>query len=185
MRRSGRDIARILLAGALAWALGCCACRQREADWQAQRPSPPPPPRAPRPADRIRLLSPRQALDELQRKPDVFLLCVAGKEDYDRGHIAGSVLIPATGLWRALDNNTLYPEINKRRTPRKDQPIIFYCWWKPCECPDVPTFSDVAGKILVEKGFGKLGVIDGGMRAWLQSELPVERPAPPAGAEVR
>ncbi|HUS93538.1 MAG TPA: rhodanese-like domain-containing protein [Phycisphaerae bacterium] len=143
--------------------------------------SPPAPaPRAQRPGPKVRLLSPRQAQEELRSKGDVFLLCVAGKEDYDRGHIAGSVLIPATALRHGLEKNILYPEINRGRVPRKGQPVVFYCWWKTCECPDVPTFSDYAAKVLIEKGYTDLGMIDGGMRAWAQAKLPVERAGAPS-----
>ena len=175
MKATAGGIAALSAAAALSVGLPCGGCREEKTRLYTYPANTPMPKRTPRPEDKIRLLSPRQALDELQTKPDVFLLCVSGKEDYDRGHIRGSVLIPAPALLHGLDENTLYPEINRGRAPRKDQPIIFYCWWKPCYCPAVPTFSSVAGKMLLKKGYQDLGVIDGGMRAWLAERLPVEK----------
>lgn len=126
------------------------------------------------PAAKARWISTHQALDEIRRKPDVFLLCVADKEEYDRGHIVGSVLIPVRALRRFVERNTLWPEINKGRAPRKDQPIIVYCWWKPCDCPSIPTYSQLARTILLEKGFRDIAFINGGMRGWIKDNLPVE-----------
>jgi len=176
-------IAKLNLAGALALALSHAGgCRPvGNPRLYTYPPSAAEPKREPRPEDPVRLLSPRQALDELQTKPDVFLLCVSGKEDYDRGHIRGSVLIPAPGLPHALKKNIYYPEINRGRIPRKDQPIIVYCWWKSCYCPSVPTFSDVASKTLLREGYTDVGKIDGGMRSWREARLPIEK-APKAPA---
>ena len=126
-----------------------------------------------KPGDRVRWLAPEEARRELRGQSDVFLLCVATKEQYDRGHIAGSVLIPVMGLKAGLERNDYYPEINQHRIPRKDQRIICYCWWKPCICPVVPTFSELAGKVLLKNGYKNVAVIDGGMRAWIESDLPV------------
>jgi rhodanese-related sulfurtransferase len=131
--------------------------------------------RKPRPGDNVRWLAPEEAQRELREDSDVFLLCVDTKEQYDRGHIAGSVLIPVMGLKAGLEKNDFYPEINGGRVPRKDQRIICYCWWKPCICPVVPTFSELAGKILLKQGYKKVLLIDGGMRAWIESDLPLAK----------
>jgi rhodanese-related sulfurtransferase len=123
---------------------------------------------------KVRRLSPLHASRILRQDPNVFLLCVATREEYDRGHIAGSVLIPAMALGAKLAHNDLWPRINRGRTPRKDQPIIVYCWWKSCRCPLVPTYSGLAYKILHDKGYENLALIDGGMVAWKKAKLPVE-----------
>jgi len=132
-------------------------------------------PRRRRPGDDVGWLSPEEARRELREGGDVFLLCVATREQYDRGHIAGSVLIPAMGLKAGLERNDYYPEINRGRRPRKDQRIICYCWWKPCVCPAVPTLSGLAGKMLLKNGYRNVALIDGGMRAWIEADLPVEK----------
>lgn len=130
----------------------------------------PPPPGA-----RARWISTHEARKELREVPNVFLLCVAEKEDYDRGHIPGSVLIPVRGLRRFIGRNDLWPEINKGRAPRKEQPVIAYCWWKSCVCPSIPTYSQLARKTLLEMGFRDIAFINGGMPGWIEDGLPVEK----------
>jgi len=127
------------------------------------------------PGESSRWLSPAAACELMRRDQDVFLLCVATREEYDDGHIAGSVLVPVVGLEYCLQTNRVYPQINRGRVPRKDQTILCYCWWKPCYCPWVPTASHLAERVLPEKGFRNVFFIDGGMRAWTQARLPVER----------
>jgi len=130
------------------------------------------------PKPSVRWITPEQAFKEIQDDPDLFLLCVADKEEYDRGHIAGSVIIPVMGLERGLDRNDWWPDINFGRVPRRDQRILCYCWWKSCNCPSVPTYSQLARKILIRKGFRKIDIIVGGMRDWMKKGLPVEKTPP-------
>lgn len=165
-----------VLAAAAALAAGCGGYRGassgKNRDLVPDQPAPPP-------AAVVRRLTPPQAADRIRRGGDLFLLCVATKEEYDHGHVAGSVLIPAAALRSKLDHNDLYPEINRGRVPRKDQPVVLYCWWKPCDCPLIPTYSGLAYQVLHERGYRDVTVIDGGMRAWIKADLPVERAAPP------
>ena len=159
-----------LWAAALA-ACGCSPCSEEDrrltlAETQSA---------ARAPLGGARWLSAQQMADELRNDPNAFLLCVATKEEYDRGYIAGSVLIPVAALSWAIDKNELFPEINRGRIPRKDQKILVYCWWKSCECPAIPTYSDLAKKILQEKEFQKVGILDGGMKTWVQAGLPVQK----------
>ena len=154
------------------------ACRP-EGRLSTRRYEYPPAPRSARRAGgpRMHWLAPAEARRELKTDPNVFLICVATKEQYDRGHLPGSLLIPVMGLRAALEKNDFYPEINRGRTPRKDQRIICYCWWRPCICPSVPTYSELAGKILLKAGYKNVALLDGGMRAWIEADLPVQRPA--------
>jgi rhodanese-related sulfurtransferase len=126
-----------------------------------------------------KLLSPRVAAGQIQENDDVFLLCVSSPEEYERGHIIGSALIPVQALAIAMAGRDPVPEINRGRRPRKDQRIIVYCWWKTCECPSQPTYSGVAWRWFQSKGYTNVSIIDGGMRAWLKAGLPVEK-SPPA-----
>ena len=164
----------MMLAAGLLAAVGGCGGYQGPSTG-ANRPPPAPP--APRRAgdSTIRWLSPMEAFEEIRTHPNLFLLCVARKEEYDGGHIAGSVLIPVAALPSRIRSNDLYPEINRGRAPRKNQLILCYCWWKACDCPGVPTYTDIAAKVLVEKGFRNIALLDGGMRAWVRARLPVEK----------
>jgi len=149
-----------LLAALTVWMAGCAETQPVE----------PPPvhvrkPAPPKPKATVRWITPEQAWQEVQHDPDLFILCVADKEEYDRGHIAGSVIIPVMGLERGLEKNDWWPDINFGRVPRKDQKILCYCWWKSCDCPSVPTYSQLARKILLRKGYRDIDIIVGGMRA--------------------
>ncbi|OQB83768.1 MAG: molybdopterin biosynthesis protein MoeB [Planctomycetes bacterium ADurb.Bin126] len=126
----------------------------------------------------VRWLNPRQAQEELRDNSDLFLLCVADRELYEKGHIAGSVLIPAVGVEKFIEHNTLWPAINQNRSPRKDQPLLLYCYWKDCVCPTMPTWSDYALKILQQKGFTRIAVITGGLPRWKKEGLPVRQGVP-------
>ena len=164
MRPIRKGMGVFLVAAAVLAAMGC----RPGGDLSARA-------RAPGRSGKVRWLAPQEARRQIDAESDVFLLCVATKEEYDRGHIAGSVLIPVMGLRAGLRKNDYYPEINRGRTPRKDQPILCYGWWKPCRCPAVPTFSELAGRILLESGFQNVALLDGGVPAWIESPLPVEK----------
>jgi len=140
------------------------------------------------PKDRGNWLSPARAAELIRTTSELQVLCVAALEDYRRGHLAGSMLIPVTGLRRAVARgakNTLYPAINRGRTPTKDKPLLVYCWWNDCKCPSVPTYSGLARRILREQGFEKVYSIEGGMRAWQAAKMPCEKgqPLPTAPAK--
>jgi len=182
----GRAYRMIILAALAAVAVAGCAERRMPAG----DPNPTPAPAAPRaepstpapPAPAARYLSVEEAARVIRENPDVFLLCVCTEEEYDRGHIAGSILIPVMGLEIGIERNEWFPEINHGRTPRKDQPILCYCWWKTCVCPSIPTYSQVAARILLRKGYTNVSIIAGGMRDWTKKRLPVEKvPASAAG----
>jgi len=125
-----------------------------------------------------RYLSVEDAAREICENPDLFLLCVATEEEYADGHIAGSILIPVMGLDIGVERNDWFPEINRGRIPRKDQPILCYGWWKMCVCPSIPTYSQVAAGILIRRGYANVAIIAGGMRDWKKADLPVERGMP-------
>jgi len=133
---------------------------------------------APEPRPTPRYLSVEDAAREIRENPDLFLLCVATEEEYADGHIAGSILIPVMGLDIGIERNDWFPEINRGRIPRKDQPILCYGWWKMCVCPSIPTYSQVAGGILIRKGYVNVAIIAGGMRDWKKAGLPVETGMP-------
>ncbi len=130
------------------------------------------------PRDRENWVSPILAGEMIREDPNLQVLCVANVEDYRAGHLPNSMLIPVTGLRMALDNNTLYESINHGRTPRKDRPLLVYCWWNTCHCPSVPTYAELARQILREKGFKDVYSMEGGMRAWMAENMPCEKDEP-------
>jgi rhodanese-related sulfurtransferase len=110
-------------------------------------------------------ISAADASAEIARDPDVFIIDCRSKDEYDRGHLAGAVLIPSHVFESNIERDTIYPEINRGRSPRKDQPIIVYC--------AIGNRSDQAARWMVNMGYAKARHIDGGMVAWVKDQLPV------------
>ena len=114
---------------------------------------------------------PRAAFGLLNDKAaDVFLLDVRSHAEHQEAHIAGDVLIPRHVLAANIANNTIYPEINRGRTPRKDQAIIVYC--------DVGNRSAVAADTLRGMSYTRVRQLAGGIEAWQKADLPVVRKSP-------
>ena len=88
---------------------------------------------------------------------NLLLLDVRTKREYDSGHIAGAVLIPHKQVERRLDELAEY----------RDRRIVVYC--------EVGGRARKALNILSEAGFENLGLLEGDMRGWRASELPVEQ----------
>ncbi len=117
-------------------------------------------------------ISPVEAWRQLQANDDVFLVDVRLKEEYDRASIPGSVLIPRETIEFAIFKNTLFPEINRGRVPRKDQTIFLYC--------RTGGRSLLAGKTLRDLGFSNVRSIRGGILQWQREGLPTNRQAGPS-----
>jgi rhodanese-related sulfurtransferase len=110
------------------------------------------------------------AHQEILKNPDVFVLDVRCPYEYLQEHIANSVLIPMDELRSHIGKNTIYPEINRGRTPRRDQLIL-------CVCTS-GVRSARAAEMLREMGYTHVRSLAGGLTAWKQAGLPVElRPA--------
>jgi len=135
------------------------------------------------PKDRDNWLSPAQTAELIRTRPDLQLLFVGTVEDYRQGHLPRSMLIPVTGLRMTLDDrtqNSLYPAVNKGRKPSRKRTLLVYCWWNGCDCPTVPTYTELARRVLRERGYRDVYSLEGGMRAWKAADLPYEtgEPAP-------
>ncbi|MCK4929062.1 MAG: rhodanese-like domain-containing protein [Methanosarcinales archaeon] len=85
---------------------------------------------------------------------EYFLLDVRTQEEYDAGHIAGSVLIPHTELEDRLDE-----------VP-SDMPILVYC--------RTARRSAIAADVLVENGYTNVSNMAGGIVQWQDAGYPVE-----------
>lgn len=121
----------------------------------------------------IREVTPDQAAAELRADKDLFLLDVCMWNEYERGHIAGAVIIPRGLLEFKIVNNDLFPAVNRGRSPRKDQPIIVYC--------QRGQRSALAARTLMEMGYTNVRSLAGGIAAWKDANLPVETsPVAPA-----
>ncbi len=124
-------------------------------------------PPGPAESEVVTLVSPEQAVRLIENTPDLYILSVCHKWEFDYYRIPGSVLIPHWMLREKILGNDLYPEINRGRTPAKDQPILVYC--------STGGRTRSAAKALRELGFQKIHVLQGGMREWMRAGVPVEK----------
>jgi len=86
---------------------------------------------------------------------EYFILDVRTREEYDAGHIAGSVLIPNEVLLNRLDE-----------VP-SDKPILVYC--------RTARRSAISSQDLINNGFSEVYNMEGGIAAWQNAGYPVEK----------
>lgn len=81
--------------------------------------------------------------------------------DYEAGHLPGAMSLPL------LDFDAQFPAISGLLMP--DQPVMVYC--SGYECDE----SLKLGEILVQSGYTNITLFAGGMSAWQEAGLEVER----------
>lgn len=96
-----------------------------------------------------------QAATNLVNADNATIIDLRDTDDFAKGHIAGSVNIPAGKILDRID------EFEKR----KDSPIILVC--------DMGNHASQAGRQLRVKGIEKLYRIQGGLNAWRAASLPL------------
>ena len=99
-------------------------------------------------------LSPAQLTDLVNRE-DALVLDVSATTDFDKGRIAGAKNLPAVQF--APDHKLLGKD--------KDKPIAVVCRTGQAS-------TDVAAK-LVKAGYTRVHLLEGGVPAWQQAELPL------------
>lgn len=109
------------------------------------------------PEPEITVLSQQDLLEGQSSNGSLLLLDVRTKREYDSGHIAGAVLIPHKQVEKRMDELTEY----------RDRRIVVYC--------EVGGRARKALKTLSKAGFDNLRLLEGDMRGWRASALPVER----------
>jgi rhodanese-related sulfurtransferase len=100
-------------------------------------------------------ITPQAAYEKLQ-KEEPLLIDVRTPEEYNEGHIEGSLLIP-------LD--TLEANLPKLANS-KDRPLIVYC--------RSGARSAIASRLLADQGFKPLNV-SGGINEWSAAKLPLAK----------
>ena len=91
----------------------------------------------------------------LINREDALVVDVREPGEYGAGHILGAKNVPMS----RLDDGEL--------TKRKDRPVIIYC--------DAGERSSKAMAALKKQGFSRVANLTGGLRAWQQAGLPVEK----------
>ena len=91
----------------------------------------------------------------LINREDALVVDVREPGEYGAGHILGAKNVPVS----RLDDVEL--------VKRKDRPVIIYC--------DVGERSSKAMAALKKQGFSRVANLSGGLRAWQQAGLPIEK----------
>jgi len=118
------------------------------------------------PPSRNCFLSPQEAAKRIAAG-GAFVLDVREKDEYDAAHIPGAALIPLGQLEAKIAANDLFPQINRGRTPRKDQTIIVYC------ASGIRALRAV--RTLRKMGYLDAWAIEGGLADCAAAGLPAEK----------
>jgi sulfur-carrier protein adenylyltransferase/sulfurtransferase len=106
--------------------------------------------------DQIHEVDTTQAEKLLEQNPDIKLLDVREKNEWDEGHVPGAVHVPR-GYLELRVENTL---------PDKEKPILLYCAGG--------VRSTLAAKTLQDMGYKDVTALEGGFTAWKDHGLPSE-----------
>ena len=93
-------------------------------------------------------LSPSDLKNKLSGHEDFFLIDVRDPEEYENGHIKGSILIPLADVEKKMEGI------------RKDKPMVLYC--------QLGRRSMAAAEALIALGFTNIYHLNGGLEAWTQ-----------------
>ncbi|MEN5425828.1 rhodanese-like domain-containing protein [Stenotrophomonas pennii] len=94
-------------------------------------------------------------LVQLMNAGDAVVVDLSASSDFEKGHIAGSKNAQASQFG---------PE-HKLVAAARQRPVVLVC--------RAGTASEVAAKTLKKAGFEQVSVLDGGLPAWQQAELPL------------
>lgn len=109
-------------------------------------------------ASKVSFMSMEEVQHRLQQKnKDFILLDVRERDAYEAGHIPGATLLPRGQL--ELRVNTMLPDPTTR--------IVVYC--------ELGKISTLAAATLRNIGFNRAVALDGGMKAWVEHGLPVQK----------
>jgi len=114
------------------------------------------------------IFAPQDAYKKIQTVPDLMIIDVNEKFEYDKEHLKGAVLIPRGLMEFKINRNDIFPEINKGKMPAdKNTPMLLYCRFG-ARC----LFSAVR---LKKMGYKNVYSIKGGLEAWKAERLPIEQ----------
>lgn len=94
-------------------------------------------------------------LVQLMNAGDAVVVDLSASSDFEKGHIAGS---------KNAQAGQFGPE-HKLVATAKQRPVVLVC--------RAGTASETAAKALKKAGFEQVSVLDGGLPAWQQAELPL------------
>lgn len=108
-------------------------------------------------AERVSFMSLEEVLRRIEStSPDILLLDVRERDEFEQGHIPGAIHIPRGKLELRVNDTLLDP--TKR--------IVVYC--------EYGKISTLATATLKEMGFGRVVALDRGMQSWKEKNYPLE-----------
>ncbi len=94
-------------------------------------------------------------LTQLINRDNALVIDVSSIQDYEKGHIPGA---------RHVAMSQFDPE-SKELAKAKELPIVVYC--------KTGQTSGGAAKRLIKAGFSKVHALEGGLRTWVEAQLPL------------
>lgn len=113
---------------------------------------------------RIREVRPSEAAEALKKEPKTLILDVREAGEWAEGHIAGALHVPRGTLEAKAD---LEYANREPRLADRSQPIIVHC--------ASGARSALAADVLQQMGFTNVQSMAGGITAWKEKGLPIER----------
>jgi len=103
-------------------------------------------------------ISQSQLVEWKKQEPELCILDVRSADEYNSGHITGSINIGRKKISARLNELMLY----------KDRKVVVYC--------EMGIRARVAQSALVKAGFSNVYHLAGDMHAWRQAGLPMDTP---------
>jgi len=113
---------------------------------------------------RIREISATDAAEAIQKNPDTLVLDVREPAEWAEGHVPGALLVPRGMLEAKAD---LEYANREPRLADRSQPIIVHC--------ASAARSAMAADVLQQMGFTNVRSLAGGIVAWKEKGLPIEK----------
>lgn len=115
-------------------------------------------------------VEPAEAYEAQQRGEVHLIVDVREPHEFDNAHVQHSVNVPRGVLELRADAEA--PSADATLTAGRSKRIVLYCTKSP------GARSLLAAQTLRNMGYESVEVLDGGLNAWTEAGLPVERSAP-------
>jgi len=112
-------------------------------------------------------IPPAEAKERLDRGGIAAVVDMREPAEFAEAHVAGAVLVPRGVLELQADPST--PAANATLCDNRDAPIVVYCTRSPS------ARSVLSAKTLADMGYTNVFALEGGLTAWEEQGLPVDR----------
>jgi rhodanese-related sulfurtransferase len=113
-----------------------------------------------------KMLLPEQADAKIAATPNLVIIDVNEKHEFDQAHLKNAILIPRGLLEIKITKNDIFSDINKGVTPAKETPLLLTC--------KLGARSLMGAATLKKMGYKEVYCIKGGLDAWKAAKQPLE-----------